>query len=98
MRPGKEIVEIVNEEIVPLCADEIPKDFIIRRDTIDPKLWYSQKVATGFLPESMNPNTKKSTISKAIATGKITTNGKTRLECRLWGESLIEWMKLQDLY
>jgi len=57
-----------------------------------PEQWYTQAEIRQRLPDTINPNTKKSKISKAVASGKLVSNGGKGLESRILGKSAIEWL------
>ena len=54
--------------------------------------WYTQAEIRLRLPDTINPNTKKSKISKAVASGKLVSNGGKGLDSRIQGKSAIEWL------
>lgn len=60
---------------------------------LNPEKWYTQAEVRERLPASINPNTKKSKISKAVASGRLVSNGEKGLESRIQGQSAIEWLK-----
>lgn len=60
----------------------------------NPEHWYTQAEVREKLPASINPNTKKSKISKAVATGRLVSNGKKGLESRIEGKSAIDWLMI----
>jgi hypothetical protein len=57
-----------------------------------PEQWYTQAEIRQRLPDTINPNTNKSKISKAVASGKLVSNGGKGLESRIQGSSAIEWL------
>ncbi|QXO95560.1 ribbon-helix-helix domain-containing protein [Methanospirillum purgamenti] len=94
MTPTKIITEaheapIEPEPIISFDQDHIPNS--------DPPLnhneWYRQKDVAEMLPDSMNINTRKSKVSKAVASGELKTNGKKGNECLIKGTSVIDWLK-----
>jgi len=65
---------------------------------LDPEGWYSQNEVRGYLNPSINHNTQKGMISKAVASGKIETNGEKGKSCRVKGSSAIKWLEsVQEL-
>lgn len=57
-----------------------------------PEQWYTQAEVRDRLPSTINENTKKSKISKAMASGRLVSNGKKSYESRILGKSAIEWL------
>lgn len=59
----------------------------------DPERWYAQYEVVSMLDPKNPPNTRKGWVSKAVAGGKLETNGEKGKECRIKGSSAIKWLK-----
>lgn len=81
----------------PSPVEKMKEERHVTEDTetygLSPEKWYTQAEVRERLPASINPNTKKSKISKAVASGRLVSNGEKGLESRIHGQSAIEWLK-----
>jgi len=65
-------------------------------EQVDPDAWYTNGKAAEFLPARIPASTRRSRISKAVATGILETNGARHIHCAIAGHSLIAWLKDLD--
>ena len=102
IRPGGEntdVIRPVDTEITNILQpvkDSYPetqkkKDFFTGVD-LKPDEWYTQLQIRDKIDVKIPLNTRKGWVSKAVANGKLMTNGKKGKECRIKGSSAIEWI------
>ncbi|NLV27371.1 MAG: hypothetical protein GXY48_09435 [Methanomicrobiales archaeon] len=61
--------------------------------TTNHKEWYRQVEVVEMMPSSMNINTRKAKVSKAVSSGELKTNNKKGSECLIKGSSITEWIQ-----
>jgi len=54
--------------------------------------WITQSEIVRMLPDSILLHTRKSKVSKAVASGKLITNGLVKYECRVQKKSAEAWI------
>lgn len=87
------ITEAHQPPIEPEPIISMNEDHIFNSDPpLNPEKWYRQKDVVEMLPESININTRKAKVSKAVSNGEIVTNGKKGSECLIKGSSVRVWL------
>jgi len=70
------------------------EDNILNSDPpLNPEEWYRQKDVVELMPTSININTRKAKVSKAVSSGELETNGKKGSECLIKRISIIKWIE-----
>lgn len=67
-------------------------DYISMIEQLEPNKMYRQSDLFQHLPDAMQFNSKKATVSRAVAQGFIETNGEKGKKCRVKGSSAIKWL------
>jgi hypothetical protein len=75
--------EITHEEIITSSNPAI--------ETCDSE-WIKQSDIVNMLPETMLLPTRKGKVSKAVASGKMITNGLSKTDCRILRSSAQQWV------
>jgi len=60
---------------------------------LNPEGWYRQKDIADMMPTSINENSRKSMVSKAVKNGELESNGMDKKKCLIKRLSAIEWLK-----
>lgn len=78
--------------VLDSVSEEKKLDFGKMITQLDPDKMYRQSDLFPFLPDNMLFNSKKATVSRAVAQGFIETNGEKGKKCRIIGSSAINWL------
>ena len=85
---------INNQEIPCNASQPIIEDVSNSESLIDHEKWYRHGEVVKMMPLSININTRKSMVSKALSRGELVTNGMRGNACLIQGISVIEWLNL----